>query len=246
MRDDADVEDFVRRNLELLYHPSGTCRMGGDDAVLDPELRVRGIEGLRVIDASVFPVIPGGNTNAPTIMVAERAADLVKGRVAAPACAPERVALGGVAGRVDLAQRPVFGVEDEAADVVAMRQLAGAAEALERVVERRLEVAEGAEAPVGQDAVVGELLAEVVLGGVAEAAALVHDHDDVLGAQQALGCAEGAHGVVGDEATGVADDVGVAALEAEHREEVDARVHAGQHGDLALWAGAEPRGGQLR
>jgi choline dehydrogenase-like flavoprotein len=85
VRDDADVEDFVRRNLELLYHPSGTCRMGGADAVLDPELRVRGIEGLRVIDASVFPVIPGGNTNAPTIMVAERAADLVKGRVAAPA-----------------------------------------------------------------------------------------------------------------------------------------------------------------
>ncbi len=84
MRDDADVEDFVRRNLELLYHPSGTCRMGGADAVLDPELRVRGIEGLRVVDASVFPVIPGGNTNAPTIMVAERAADLVRGRVAAP------------------------------------------------------------------------------------------------------------------------------------------------------------------
>jgi choline dehydrogenase len=85
VRDDADVEDFVRRNLQLLYHPSGTCRMGGTDAVLDPELRVRGIEGLRVVDASVFPIIPGGNTNAPTIMVAERAADLVKGRVAAPA-----------------------------------------------------------------------------------------------------------------------------------------------------------------
>jgi choline dehydrogenase-like flavoprotein len=85
IRDDADVEDFVRRSVELLYHPSGTCRMGGDDAVLDPELRVRGIDGLRVIDASVFPLVPGGNTNAPTIMVAERAADLLKGRVAAPA-----------------------------------------------------------------------------------------------------------------------------------------------------------------
>jgi choline dehydrogenase len=84
VRDDADVEDFVRRQVELLYHPSGTCRMGGSDAVLDPELRVRGIENLRVIDASVFPLIPGGNTNAPTIMVAERAADLVKGKVAAP------------------------------------------------------------------------------------------------------------------------------------------------------------------
>ena len=85
VREDADVEDFVRRHVELLYHPSGTCRMGGDDAVLDPELRVRGVEGLRVVDASVFPVIPGGNTNAPTIMVAERAADLVRGKVAAPA-----------------------------------------------------------------------------------------------------------------------------------------------------------------
>jgi choline dehydrogenase len=84
VQDEADVEDFVRRRLELLYHPSGTCRMGGADAVLDPELRVRGVEGLRVIDASVFPVIPGGNTNAPTIMVAERAADLVKGKVSAP------------------------------------------------------------------------------------------------------------------------------------------------------------------
>ena len=51
-----------------------------DDAVVDPELRVRGIEGLRVVDASVFPVIPGGNTNAPTMMVAERAADIIRGR----------------------------------------------------------------------------------------------------------------------------------------------------------------------
>jgi choline dehydrogenase len=84
LRDDADVEDYVRRNVELLYHPSGTCGMGGPEAVLDPELHVRGIEGLRVIDASVFPLIPGGNTNAPTIMVAERGADLVKGKVGAP------------------------------------------------------------------------------------------------------------------------------------------------------------------
>jgi choline dehydrogenase-like flavoprotein len=83
VRDDADVEAHVRRSVELLYHPSGTCRMGAEDAVLDPELRVRGVEGLRVVDASVFPGIPGGNTNAPTIMVAERAADLVRGRVAA-------------------------------------------------------------------------------------------------------------------------------------------------------------------
>src|SRR6476469_2720940 len=80
--DDADIEADIRRRLELLYHPVGTCRMGSDDeAVVDPELRVRGVEGLRVADASVFPVIPGGNTNAPTIMVAERAADLIRGRV---------------------------------------------------------------------------------------------------------------------------------------------------------------------
>jgi hypothetical protein len=155
---------------------------------------------------------------------------------------PPRVS---VVARVDLAQRPILRVEDEAADVVAVRELAGGAEAVEGVVKGRLEVAEGAEAPVGQDAVVGELPAEVILGGVAQAAALMHDHHDVLGAQQSLGCAERAHGVVGDEAARVADDVGVAALEAEHREEVDARVHAGQHGDLALRAGAEPRGRQL-
>jgi len=77
--DDADIEAFVRRNVELLYHPVGTCKMGtGDDAVVDPQLRVRGVEGLRVVDASIMPQIPGGNTNAPTIMVAERAADLIK------------------------------------------------------------------------------------------------------------------------------------------------------------------------
>jgi choline dehydrogenase-like flavoprotein len=79
--DDADIEAFVRQHVDLLYHPVGTCKMGTDDAaVLDPQLRVRGIDGLRVVDASVMPQIPGGNTNAPTIMIAERAADLIKTR----------------------------------------------------------------------------------------------------------------------------------------------------------------------
>ena len=77
--DDADIESFVRQHVDLLYHPVGTCKMGTDEAaVLDPQLRVRGIDGLRVVDASVMPQIPGGNTNAPTIMIAERAADLIK------------------------------------------------------------------------------------------------------------------------------------------------------------------------
>ena len=79
--DDAALERDLRRRCELLYHPVGTCRMGsGDDAVVDPELRVRGVEGLRVIDASVFPTITRGNTNAPTIMIAEKGADMLLGR----------------------------------------------------------------------------------------------------------------------------------------------------------------------
>jgi choline dehydrogenase-like flavoprotein len=79
-----DLEDDLRRRVELLYHPVGTCRMGTDDeAVVDEQLRVRGVEGLRVADASIMPLITGGNTNAPVIMIGERAADLVKGLVAA-------------------------------------------------------------------------------------------------------------------------------------------------------------------
>ncbi len=77
----ADLIASVRRKAETIYHPVGTCRMGGDAcAVVDPDLRVRGIDGLRVIDASVMPRLVGGNTNAPTIMIAEKAVAALLGR----------------------------------------------------------------------------------------------------------------------------------------------------------------------
>ena len=80
---DEDITAFIRARGQTHYHPVGTCKMGVDElAVVDPELRVRGVEGLRVVDASVMPVIPRGNTNAPTIMVAEKAADMIAGRPA--------------------------------------------------------------------------------------------------------------------------------------------------------------------
>jgi len=78
---DADIEEHVRCTTQTLYHPVGTCRMGSDaTSVLDTELRVRGVEGVRVVDASAMPTVPRGNTNAPTIALAERAADLIRGR----------------------------------------------------------------------------------------------------------------------------------------------------------------------
>jgi choline dehydrogenase len=82
VRDEAGLREFIVKKAESIYHPVGTCRMGADDdagAVLDPQLRVRGVEGLRVVDASAMPKLVGGNTNAPTIMIAERAADLIRG-----------------------------------------------------------------------------------------------------------------------------------------------------------------------
>src|SRR5690606_32086438 len=79
IRSDAECAEYIRRQGRTCYHPVGTCRMGSDDAaVVDLQLRVRGVDGLRVIDASVMPTLPTGNTNAPTIMIAERAADLIR------------------------------------------------------------------------------------------------------------------------------------------------------------------------
>jgi 4-pyridoxate dehydrogenase len=79
----ADIDAFIRRTAWTAHHPLGTCRMGRDDdtqAVLDSQLRVRGMQGLRVVDASAMPDMVGGNINAPIIMMAERAADLIRGR----------------------------------------------------------------------------------------------------------------------------------------------------------------------
>ena len=78
---DEQIDEFVRSHVESAYHPSCACRMGEDDmAVVDSETRVHGISGLRVVDSSIFPSITNGNLNAPTIMLAERAADLIKGK----------------------------------------------------------------------------------------------------------------------------------------------------------------------
>ncbi|MHA1565590.1 MAG: GMC oxidoreductase, partial [Alphaproteobacteria bacterium] len=83
VRSDDEIDAWVAENAESAFHPSCTCKIGGADdalAVLDPKCRVRGVDGLRVVDSSVFPSIPNGNLNAATIMVAEKAADLIRGR----------------------------------------------------------------------------------------------------------------------------------------------------------------------
>ena len=79
IQSDDQIADFIRKNLGTTYHPAGTCKMGKDSmAVVDPQLRVHGLDGLRVIDASIMPQVTSGNTNAPTIMIAERGADFIK------------------------------------------------------------------------------------------------------------------------------------------------------------------------
>ena len=86
VQSDEAIDAFVRRAVESAYHPSCSCKMGTDAlAVVDPETRVHGVQGLRVVDSSIFPTIPNGNLNAPTIMVAERAADMILGRELLPA-----------------------------------------------------------------------------------------------------------------------------------------------------------------
>ncbi|ODQ00476.1 choline dehydrogenase [Salinivibrio sp. SS2] len=85
---DEAIDRWVKENVESAYHPSCTCKMGADNdsmAVLDEQCRVRGIQGLRVVDSSIFPTIPNGNLNAPTIMVAERAADMILDKPLLPA-----------------------------------------------------------------------------------------------------------------------------------------------------------------
>lgn len=89
VRNEEQIMDFVRRNAESAYHPCGTCRMGTDDeAVVDAALNVHGVDALKVVDASIFPEITNGNINAPVIMAAEKAADIILGR---PPLAPEDI-----------------------------------------------------------------------------------------------------------------------------------------------------------
>jgi len=86
VRTDAQIDAWIRKTAETIYHPVGSCKMGKDsEAVVDAQLRVYGIEGLRVIDASVMPTLVSGNTNAPTIMIAEKASDMILGRPPLPA-----------------------------------------------------------------------------------------------------------------------------------------------------------------
>jgi choline dehydrogenase len=87
VQSDADIDDFVRRKVESAFHPSCSCRMGASSdpgAVVDPETRVRGLERLRVVDSSIMPTITNGNLNAPTIMLAEKAADYLRGKPPLP------------------------------------------------------------------------------------------------------------------------------------------------------------------
>ncbi|MGB6538053.1 MAG: GMC family oxidoreductase N-terminal domain-containing protein [Xanthobacteraceae bacterium] len=85
LKSDSEIDAHIRSTAITVHHPAGTCRMGFDEqSVVDPQLRVRGVGGLRVVDASVLPDLVGGNINAPTIMIAEKAADMIRGRSPLP------------------------------------------------------------------------------------------------------------------------------------------------------------------
>ena len=85
VRSDAEIDDYLARKAETAYHPSCTCKMGSDAmAVTDHAGRVHGLQGLRVVDASIMPAIVSGNLNVPTIMMAEKLADAIRGRSALP------------------------------------------------------------------------------------------------------------------------------------------------------------------
>ncbi|MES1198558.1 MAG: choline dehydrogenase [Pseudomonadota bacterium] len=85
VRTDGEIDAWIRRTAETIYHPVGACRMGVDDrAPVDGDLKVRGVKNLRVVDASVMPTLIGGNTNAPTIMIAEKISDVIRGRAPLP------------------------------------------------------------------------------------------------------------------------------------------------------------------
>jgi len=94
LADEQALREFIRKACVGVWHPGCTCRMGGDNdatAVTDPEGRVRGVQGLRVVDASIFPALPSGNINFPTMMVAERIADLMVVEKATGVAAPMTV-----------------------------------------------------------------------------------------------------------------------------------------------------------
>jgi 4-pyridoxate dehydrogenase len=88
VKSDAEIDAHLRKTSATVHHPLGTCRMGIDEeSVVSPDCKVRGVERLRVIDASVMPDLVGGNINAPVIMIAEKASDMIRGRTPLAAAA---------------------------------------------------------------------------------------------------------------------------------------------------------------
>lgn len=110
LKSDKDLDTFVRARAETAFHPSCSCKMGTDDmAVVDHEGRVHGVDGLRVVDASIMPIITTGNLNAPTIMIAEKIADRIRNRPPlARANVPYYVANGAPARGGDMARNPAI------------------------------------------------------------------------------------------------------------------------------------------